>query len=114
MMTYKGYIGHVTYDDEAKLLHGEVINIRDVVTFQGQSVDELEQAFHDSVDDYLEMCVEWGEAPDKPFSGRFVLRLDPELHRDSFVAAKLSGKSLNAWIADTLRQATKPEGASVK
>lgn len=66
MMTYKGYIGHVTYDDEAKLLHGEVINIRDVVTFQGQSVDELEQAFHDSVDDYLEMCVERGEAPDKP------------------------------------------------
>ncbi len=109
MMTYKGYIGHITYDDEAKLLHGEVVNIRDVVTFQGQSVDELERAFHDSVDDYLEMCAERGEEPEKPFSGRFVLRLDPELHKASFLAAKSAGKSLNAWIADTLRQATKPQ-----
>jgi predicted HicB family RNase H-like nuclease len=114
MMTYKGYIGHVTYDDEARLLHGEVVNIRDVVTFQGQSVDELENAFHDSVDDYLEMCAERGEAPDKPFSGRFVVRLDPELHKASYLAAKSAGKSLNAWIADTLRQATQPQSAAIK
>ncbi len=114
MMKYKGYVGHVTYDDEAKLLHGEVINIRDVVTFEGQSVDELESAFHDSVDDYLEMCAERGEAPDKPFSGRFVLRLEPELHKDSYLAAKSVGKSLNAWIAETLRQATKPQSTAIK
>ena len=107
MMKYKGYIGHVIYDDEAKLLHGEIINIRDVVTFQGCSVNELEHAFHESVDDYLEMCAERGEEPDKPFSGRFVLRLDPELHKESFLAAKAAGKSLNAWIADTLRRETK-------
>lgn len=106
MMKYKGYIGHVIYDDEAKLLHGEVINIRDVVTFQGCSVEELETAFHESVDDYLEMCAERGEEPDKPFSGRFVLRLEPELHKESFLAAKAAGKSLNAWIADTLRKET--------
>lgn len=106
MMKYKGYIGHVIYDDEAKLLHGEVINIRDVVTFQGYSVDELETAFQESVDDYLEMCAERGEKPDKPFSGRFVLRMDPELHKESFLAAKAVGKSLNAWITDTLRKET--------
>lgn len=114
MMKYKGYIGHVIYDDEAKLLHGEVINIRDVVTFQGQSVDELERAFHDSVDDYLDMCAERGEEPDKPFSGRLVLRLDPELHKASFLAAKSTGKSLNTWIADTLRQATEPRTTAIK
>ena len=70
MMAYKGYLAHITFDEQANLLHGEVINIRDVVTFQGQSVDELRQALADSVEDYLAFCAERGEAPDQPFSGR--------------------------------------------
>jgi predicted HicB family RNase H-like nuclease len=64
MMAYKGYLAQVTFDAQANLLHGEVINIRDVVTFQGQSVDELRQALADSVEDYLAFCAEHGEAPD--------------------------------------------------
>ena len=63
MMEYKGYLAQVEFDDEASLFHGEVINIRDVITFQGQSVDELRQAFEDSVEDYLEFCAERGEQP---------------------------------------------------
>ena len=102
MMKYQGYIGKVTYDDEAGLFHGEVVNIRDVITFQGRSVDELKQAFQDSVDDYLEFCETRGEDPNKPYSGRFVLRLDPEVHRRIATAAKLEGKSLNAWAAEAL------------
>jgi predicted HicB family RNase H-like nuclease len=66
MMKYKGYTGHVEYDDEAKIFHGEVLGIKDVVTFQGTTVDEIEQAFKDSVDDYLAFCMERGEEPDKP------------------------------------------------
>ena len=58
MMKYKGYTGHVEYDDEAKIFHGEVLGIKDVVTFQGITVDEIEQAFKDSVDDYLAFCKE--------------------------------------------------------
>lgn len=58
MMKYKGYTGHVEYDDEAKIFHGEVLGIKDVVTFQGTTVDEIEQAFKDSVDDYLAFCKE--------------------------------------------------------
>jgi predicted HicB family RNase H-like nuclease len=81
MMEYKGYIGKVDFDDEAGIFHGEVVNIRDVVTFQGQSVAELKKAFHESVDDYLAFCSERGEAPDRPFSGQFVTRISPELHR---------------------------------
>ena len=69
MMAYKGYLAHITFDAQANLFHGEVINIRDVVTFQGQSVDELRQALADSVEDYLAFCAERGEAPDQPFSG---------------------------------------------
>ena len=68
MMKYKDYIGHVEYDDEAKIFHGEVVGLRDIITFQGKSVEELEQAFKDSVDDYLNWCKERGEKPERTFS----------------------------------------------
>ena len=103
MMEYKGYIGKVDFDDEAGIFHGEVVNIRDVVTFQGQSVVELKKAFHESVDDYLAFCSERGEDPDRPFSGQFVTRISPELHRQVNLAAAVSGKSLNAWVAEQLQ-----------
>ena len=104
MMEYKGYVGHVEFDDTAETFHGEVANLRDVVTFEGRSVDELRRAFHDSIDDYLAWCAERGKEPDKPFSGRMMLRLPPELHRRAYVEAKREGKSLNQWIADKVRQ----------
>jgi predicted HicB family RNase H-like nuclease len=68
MMAYTGYLAHVTFDAPTNLFHGEVINIRDVVTFQEQSVDECRQAFADSVENYLVFCAERGEGPDQPFS----------------------------------------------
>jgi len=105
MMEHKGYIGKVEFDDEAGIFHGEVINTRDVITFQGESVTELKKAFRDSVDDYLAFCAERGEEPDKPFSGQFVTRIPPELHRKVNVAASLAGKSLNAWVTEQLASA---------
>ncbi len=105
MMEYKGYMGRVEFDDEAGIFHGEVVNTRDVVTFQGQSVKELKKAFRDSVDDYLAFCAQRGEEPDKPFSGQFVARIPPELHRKVNLAARVSGKSLNAWVAEQLESA---------
>lgn len=106
MLTYKGYTGHVEFDEESELFHGEVLDTRDVVTFQGTSVDELIQAFHDSVDDYLDYCKERGESPDKPFSGRLMLRVSPDLHRRVSVQATRAGKSLNQWIVDKLQEAS--------
>lgn len=111
MMEYKGYIGKVAFDDVAATFHGEVINTRDVITFEGESVSELTQAFRDSVDDYLAFCRERGEAPDKPFSGQFVTRISPELHRQVHAAAAVSGKSLNAWVTDQLQTAVQRIGA---
>jgi predicted HicB family RNase H-like nuclease len=105
MMHYKGYIGKVEFDDDAMLFHGEVLGIRDVVTFQGTTVKEIEKAFIGSVDDYLAFCKERGEDPDKPFTGKFVVRLAPELHRAAFMAARQSGKSLNSWLAERVEQA---------
>ncbi len=73
MMQYKGYMARIQFDDEANLFHGEVTKIRDVITFQGRSVDELRDAFEASVDDYLAFCAERGENPDEPFSGCFTI-----------------------------------------
>ena len=113
MMEYQGYIGKVEYDDDAALFHGEVVNTRDVITFQGKSVAELRKAFRGSIDDYLAFCVERGEDPDKPFSGQFVTRLSPALHRRASLAATLAGKSLNAWVVEQLQAATKVTGTAL-
>ena len=105
MLNYKGYRGRVAFDDEAGLFHGEVLDLKDGITFQGKSVEELEHAFRDSIDEYLAFCQERGEEPDKPFSGRLMLRLPPALHREVYVQARREGKSLNQWIADKLAKA---------
>jgi predicted HicB family RNase H-like nuclease len=97
-MKYKGYEGSITFDEDAEIFHGEVINTRDVITFQGSSVTELKRAFKESVEDYLEFCAQKGEKPEKPFSGNLVIRIDPELHRKLAIQAKKKRKSLNAYI----------------
>jgi predicted HicB family RNase H-like nuclease len=104
MMNYKGYAAKVEFDDEVMIFHGEVIGIKDVVTFQGKSIKEIERSFHDSVDDYLDLCKGRGEEPDKPFSGRFVVRVSPEIHRKVYVSAKKSGQSINAWLNKNLQK----------
>ena len=104
MMKYKGYTGRVEYDDESKIFHGEIIDTKDVITFQGTTVDEIETAFRDSIDDYLEFCRVRGEKPEKPFSGKFVLRVPPELHNKLFIQAQKSGKSLNTWVVNILKK----------
>lgn len=102
MMEYKGYVAKVEFDDEADIFFGEVINLRDVITFQGESVAELKQAFQESVEDYLAFCTERGEEPEKPYSGKFSIRIDPELHRKITIKARIADKSLNSWISETL------------
>lgn len=106
MLEHKGYTGSAEFDDENGLFHGEVLDTRDVITFQGTSVEELELAFRESVEDYLAFCRERGEEPDKPFSGRLMLRLPPELHRRIYVEARREGKSINQWITDRLERAS--------
>ena len=101
-MTYKGYQAKAELDEDAGVFHGEVIDTRDVITFQGSSVAELKQAFKDSVDDYLEFCASRGEDPEKPFSGKFLVRVPPEVHRQIKAEARREGKSLNAYVLGKL------------
>lgn len=105
MLEYKGYVGQVEFDDSAGIFHGRVINTRDIITFEGTSVEEIRQALQESVDDYLEWCAERGEEPDKPFSGKFTVRIDPELHRKIHIQAQLENESVNAWVAEVLESA---------
>ncbi|MCK5328013.1 MAG: type II toxin-antitoxin system HicB family antitoxin [Candidatus Latescibacteria bacterium] len=106
-MEYKGYLSRIEFDDEASVFHGEVINIRDVITFQGNSVGELRTAFEDSVEDYLAFCSERGEEPDEPFSGRFTVRLRPEQHRQVVLAAERAGKNIELWTTEVIAQAAR-------
>ena len=101
-MKYKGYEASIQFNEDANIFHGEVINTRDMITFQGTSVKELKKAFENSVEDYLAFCKERGEEPDKPFSGNFVVRIRPDLHRQLYTQARKAGKSLNALIEERL------------
>ncbi len=103
MMKYKGYFGEAEFDYEAKIFHGEVIGLKDVITFQGRTVDELEQAFKDSVDDYLLWCKERGEKPEKTYSGNIRLRMNPAVHAHLALEAARQGISLNDLINQKLK-----------
>ena len=102
MMLYRGYKGYFEYDEKADIFHGQVIGIRDVITFQGRSIDDLKVALKDSIDDYLDMCEQEEKSPDKPFSGKFSLRLPPEVHSKVAQAAASAHKSINSWITDVV------------
>jgi len=103
MMEYNGYIGMVEYDSDAKIFHGDVVNTRDVITFQGTTVDEIEGAFKDSVEDYIQWCKSEGVSPEKPYSGRFNLRLSPALHKEIAITARKMNLSINNFVEKALK-----------
>ena len=104
-MEYRGYVAAVEFDPETESFHGTVVNINDTISFYGRSVDELRSELATSVDEYLAMCAERGEEPDRPFSGRTLLRMGPDLHRDISLAAHRAGQSMNEWIVEALTRA---------
>ena len=106
-MIYKGYTGVVEFDEQAHLFHGEVIGLRDVITFQGTSVEKLEKAMAESVDFYLAWCEERGKTPEKPFSGKFMVRTSPDLHSRAVIAAARIGLSLNKYIEKAIEDETR-------
>lgn len=103
-LNYKGYTAKIEFDPEDNILFGNIIGIRDTVGFHGKTVTELKDAFHEAVNFYLESCKKAGREPNKPFSGKFVVRVNSSLHGEIAAAAAHAGKSLNKWVADTLNQ----------
>ncbi len=104
-MTYKNYTAEVEIDPDAKVLAGRVLYLRDVIVFEGETVEDAERQFQVSVDDYLAWCMERGKEPEKPFSGKLPFRTTPEHHRKIALAAAQTGKSINAWMDDVVTQA---------
>jgi len=105
MLKYKNYIAMVDFDDEADIFHGEVINMSDVITFQGRTTEELRSAFRESIDDYLIFCSETNRQPIKPFSGKMLIRTSPDHHRKIAEAAAKAHMSVNQWAEQALSNA---------
>ncbi len=106
-MTYKNYAARIEYSAEDECFVGRVFGIRDIITFHGESVAEMRHAFQEAVDFYLESCAERGESPQKPYSGRLMLRVPAETHAAVARAATMSGKSINQWATERLAQAAR-------
>ena len=104
-MHYDQYVARIDYDEESDLFHGRVLGIKDVIEFYGKTTEDLHREFKVSVDDYREMCEEEGTETEKPFSGKFTLRVNEEEHRQLALAAELNNKSLNSWASSVLREA---------
>ncbi|MBZ0126420.1 MAG: type II toxin-antitoxin system HicB family antitoxin [Rhodocyclaceae bacterium] len=104
-MTYKGYTARVEFDDRDNILVGHLLGIHDVVGFHADNVAALRAAFEEAVDDYLETCEKLGKPPERPASGKLMLRVPPEVHARALIAAKSAGKSLNQWAAEAIDQA---------
>ncbi len=107
VMTHRGYLARVEYDDEDGIFVGRLAGIRDGVGFHADSVDGLRSAFRDAVDDYVETCARVGKEPQKPFSGRVMFRIAPETHARAALAAEVAGQSLNQWAEEALREAAR-------
>jgi predicted HicB family RNase H-like nuclease len=105
MIEYKGFTGAIEFDPELRLFTGHVLDLRDEIYFEGDSVESLEASMHRAVDHYLNVCKSRGEDPERPFSGKLNLRLGPQLHRAVAVAAAAEGDSLNNWLVRVVEAA---------
>lgn len=101
-LTYKGFIGSVHFSADDKVFHGRIVDIKDLVTFEGDSVGELIKAFHDAVDDYFDICKEAGKEPCKLHKGSFNVRVSPKLHGCVIRVASIRGVTLNKLVQTAL------------
>ena len=111
-MSYQTYTAKIEYDSIDKIFVGHIIGIRDIVSFHGNTVPELESAFHEAVDHYLEVCQKIGQTPQRSYSGKLTLRVPPELHMAVATTAEINSKSINQWATDVLKQAIASEPTS--
>lgn len=108
-LTYKGYLATVEYDPDDEIIVGRVAGLNDVVGFHADEAQALKQAFREAVDDYIETCAAAGKAPEKPYSGKMMFRVDPKVHASAALAAQAAGRSLNQWAEEQLRAAAERE-----
>jgi predicted HicB family RNase H-like nuclease len=101
----KGYIARIEFDEQDHIFLGHVLGLRAIISFHGETVAQLRQEFEVAVDDFLRDCEEQGHRPEKPASGKLMLRVPPEVHGAALIAAQASGKSLNQWATEIIQMA---------
>lgn len=104
-MNHKGYTARVEFDERDSLFVGRVLGLRTIISFHGETVAELRSAFETAIEEFLQDCKEQGVRPEKPASGKLMLRVPPEVHGAALVAAQAAGKSLNQWATEVLEEA---------
>ncbi len=109
-MTYQGYTARIEFDERDGIFVGRILGLRSILSFHGETVKQLRSEFKSAVDDYLADCEEQGVSPEKPASGKLLLRVPPEIHSKALVKAQASGKSLNQWATEALERAVEAEG----
>jgi len=100
---YKGFVGSVEFSEEDGVLHGKVVGIKALISYEGDSVSAITQDFHNAIDEYLNFCAENDKEPEKPYKGSFNVRIGAELHRKAALTASMRGISLNAFVEDAIR-----------
>lgn len=104
-MNHKGYIARIDFDPRDQIFVGRVLGLADNISFHGTTVAELTADFHAAIGNYLDDCSASGRRPEKPASGKMLLRVSPEVHAAAAIAAEAAGKSLNQWAAEALERA---------
>ena len=105
-MNHKGYTARIEFDERDTIFVGRVLELRTMISFHGETVAELRSAFEAAIDEFLRDCKEQGVRPEKPASGKLMLRVPPAVHGAALVAAKAAGKSLDQWATEVLEEAT--------
>ncbi len=114
MLEYKGYHAKIEFDAEDKILVGKVFGLNDSLNFEGSTPEEIENMFHQSIDNYLALCAEIGKEPEREFKGTFNVRVTPELHREAALLAMAKGETLNQVIADSIEKFVREEATTYK
>ncbi len=109
-MTYKGYTARVEYDERDEIFVGRILGIRSIISFHGETVSGLRAEFERAIREYIADCKREGVHPEKPASGKLLLRVPPEIHGRALIAAQAAGKSLNQWATEVLQHAVQPDG----
>lgn len=104
ILKYKEFVGSVHYSTDDHVFFGKLIGTDDLITFEGESVEELKKSFRDAVDDYIDLCKSAGKSPNRSYKGTFNVRIKPDLHRQASYKSIELGISLNQFVEQAINE----------
>ncbi len=114
VLEYNGFIGSVDFSLEDQILFGGLLHINDLVTYEGETIQELEEAFQEAVEEYIELCKECDKEPEKPFKGVFNVRVSPETHKKAVFEAEKRGMTLNQFVGEAIQKSIENHDINTK